>query len=284
MSNETSAKRRDSFLGIPRTAIICGIVLLLCAVAVPYGMELLMKSRCRAYWRSQLELMAQGSRNYLSSRGTFPPAAILDEDGRSMHSWRVLLLPYLPQNVFYDQYELNEPWNGPNNQRLLQEYVGEPKFEDEEAYDITHVRWFYQCDPCAPWPLDGFGTSIVMVVDPNQPPVRVTERFPSSKIDNRWQAQVYAGEDLMFVGIEESDIHWMEPRDLSLREVHIQCDEAGKPTSSRPRITASVVMDANGEFQFFDEEETLERLQQMQLQSKVEPNSDQEKGAGPIGN
>jgi hypothetical protein len=199
-----------------------------------------------------------------------------------MHSWRVLLLPYLPQNVFYDQYDLDEPWNGPNNQRLLQEYVGEPKFEDEEAYDITHVRWFYQCDPCAPWPLDGFGTSIVMVIDPSQAPVRVTEKFPSSKIDNRWQAQLPAGEDLMFVGIQESDIHWMEPRDLSLGELQIQCDDAGKPTSSRPQVTASVTINANGEFQFFDEEETLERLQQMQ--SKIEPNSDQEEEAGPNGN
>ena len=35
-----------------------------------------------------------------------------------MHSWRVLLLPYLDQLELYNAYRFDEPWDGPNN-RLL---------------------------------------------------------------------------------------------------------------------------------------------------------------------
>jgi hypothetical protein len=36
-----------------------------------------------------------------------------------MHSWRVLLLPYLGEAGFYAQYRFDEPWDGPNNSGLL---------------------------------------------------------------------------------------------------------------------------------------------------------------------
>jgi len=56
--------------------------------------------------------------NYAAANGHFPPAYIADENGKPMHSWRVLLLPYLEQDDLYDQYSFDEPWNGPNNSKL----------------------------------------------------------------------------------------------------------------------------------------------------------------------
>ena len=35
-----------------------------------------------------------------------------------MHSWRVLLLPFLEQTPLYEKYRFDEPWNGPNNRKL----------------------------------------------------------------------------------------------------------------------------------------------------------------------
>lgn len=55
--------------------------------------------------------------NYHNAHGCFPPAYIVDESGRPMHSWRVLL-PYLEQEALYDQYDFSEPWDGPNNRKL----------------------------------------------------------------------------------------------------------------------------------------------------------------------
>ena len=58
------------------------------------------------------------SKVYEDEHGCFPPAYVADASGRPMHSWRVLILPYLDQQQLYDQYDFSEPWNGPNNQQL----------------------------------------------------------------------------------------------------------------------------------------------------------------------
>lgn len=59
--------------------------------------------------------------NYVSANGHFPPAYIADENGKPMHSWRVLLLPYLEEEAIFDQYDFDEPWNGPNNSKLAEQ-------------------------------------------------------------------------------------------------------------------------------------------------------------------
>lgn len=57
--------------------------------------------------------------SYLESHGHYPPAWIADETGKPLLSWRVLILPYLDGQLLYDQFDLTEPWDGPNNSRLL---------------------------------------------------------------------------------------------------------------------------------------------------------------------
>jgi hypothetical protein len=56
--------------------------------------------------------------NYQDEHGRLPPAYIADDNGRPMHSWRVLLLKYLDKEL-YDAYDFDEPWDGPNNCKLL---------------------------------------------------------------------------------------------------------------------------------------------------------------------
>jgi ABC-type antimicrobial peptide transport system permease subunit len=36
-----------------------------------------------------------------------------------MHSWRVLILPFLEADLVYRQYNFDEPWDGPNNRLLM---------------------------------------------------------------------------------------------------------------------------------------------------------------------
>jgi hypothetical protein len=40
-------------------------------------------------------------------------------DGKPLLSWRVLLLPFIEQDELYKQFHLDEPWDSPNNIRLL---------------------------------------------------------------------------------------------------------------------------------------------------------------------
>jgi hypothetical protein len=48
-----------------------------------------------------------------------PPATLYDAEGKPLHSWRVLLLPYLDQDDLYRQFRLDEPWDSPHNLALL---------------------------------------------------------------------------------------------------------------------------------------------------------------------
>jgi Protein of unknown function (DUF1559) len=47
------------------------------------------------------------------------PKNTYSPDGRPLLSWRVQLLPHLGQQQLYNQFRQDEPWDGPNNRRLL---------------------------------------------------------------------------------------------------------------------------------------------------------------------
>ncbi len=59
--------------------------------------------------------------NYHNRHQCFPPAVTYDAAGKPMHSWRVLILPWLGEKSLYDSYSMDEPWNGPNNTKLLEQ-------------------------------------------------------------------------------------------------------------------------------------------------------------------
>ncbi|MBQ9811837.1 MAG: DUF1559 domain-containing protein [Thermoguttaceae bacterium] len=57
---------------------------------------------------------------YQADHGTLPPAFTVDENGKPLHSWRVLILPYLGEEnkALYDQIRLDEPWDSDYNKRF----------------------------------------------------------------------------------------------------------------------------------------------------------------------
>ena len=54
---------------------------------------------------------------YRRDHGTLPPAFTVDENGKPLNSWRVLILPYLGSDAkaLYDQIRLDEPWDSEYN-------------------------------------------------------------------------------------------------------------------------------------------------------------------------
>jgi hypothetical protein len=57
--------------------------------------------------------------NYEAEHGRLPPAVVYGEDGKPLHSWRVLILPYLDEEALYKDFRLDEPWDSPHNIQLL---------------------------------------------------------------------------------------------------------------------------------------------------------------------
>jgi hypothetical protein len=60
--------------------------------------------------------------------------------------WRVAVLPYLEQKDLYKQFKLDEPWDGPNNKKLLAQMPDvyrDPRFQrKEEKPTETYYRGF----------------------------------------------------------------------------------------------------------------------------------------------
>lgn len=55
---------------------------------------------------------------YERQHGALPPAHTVDAQGNPLHSWRVLLLPYLGEEELHGKLRLDEPWDSRHNRRF----------------------------------------------------------------------------------------------------------------------------------------------------------------------
>lgn len=56
---------------------------------------------------------------YIGTHKKLPPSVVYDQQGRPLHSWRVLILPFLGEERLYARFRLNEPWDSAHNAQLL---------------------------------------------------------------------------------------------------------------------------------------------------------------------
>jgi nitrate reductase gamma subunit len=73
----------------------------------------------RSMSANNLKQIALAMHNYHSVHNCFPPAVIMGPDGKTPHSWRVELLPFLEQTQLYQSYKMDEPWDSENNRKIL---------------------------------------------------------------------------------------------------------------------------------------------------------------------
>jgi hypothetical protein len=94
------------------------ITLLLGSVALVSGYQ--HHARSYGWFQNKMHLRELGlaMHEYAGVHGRFPPAVLYSKDGKPLHSWRVLLLPYLDEDL-YKQFNLEEPWDSPHNIKLL---------------------------------------------------------------------------------------------------------------------------------------------------------------------
>ena len=99
---------------------VLGLLCLMCLIALLLPADAVSRTAGRRM-RCMMNLkdISLALLNYHTANGCFPPAVVVGKDGKPMHSWRVLLLPYLEQRDLYEAYDFQEPWDGPKNKRLL---------------------------------------------------------------------------------------------------------------------------------------------------------------------
>ncbi|MFO0915040.1 MAG: DUF1559 domain-containing protein [Pirellulales bacterium] len=72
--------------------------------------------------------------NYEADHGHLPPPYTVDARGNRLHSWRVLILPYLDEEDLYRQIDLTKPWNDPVNLPFANQM---PEIFRCPAYEMT---------------------------------------------------------------------------------------------------------------------------------------------------
>lgn len=181
--------------------VFSALFLALVLVLLSYGMKANLEIGKSAECNGKIHHVGRALHNYHSDKGHFPPAYIADENGKPMHSWRMLILPYLGDGKLkeiYDKYNFGEPWNGPNNSKL------------HDIVPRDGGRLIFHC------PLDNSPattTSFVVVVGPDT-------MWPGNKTIQYSDVTDAEGSTILVVEMVNSGIHWMEPQDLHVTQMN----------------------------------------------------------------
>jgi hypothetical protein len=177
----------------------------------------------RAQCTNNLKQIGLAMHNYHDTYKCFPPAYIPDEDGEPMHSWRVLILPFMEQGYVYDQYNFDEPWDSPANLALADTMINPYQCPSSPASDLSETSYAVIEGPGALFD----GPNAYKISD-------VTDGTSNT---------------IMVVEVAGSGIHWMEPRDLELEQLDLQINGPnGDIQSNHPGGVNATIADGSVRF------------------------------------
>ncbi|HEX6963403.1 MAG TPA: DUF1559 domain-containing protein, partial [Lacipirellula sp.] len=190
--------RQAAFLRLGIALFVVAALLLL-APAVATARNSALRNKCIL----NIKQIMLALESYRSDNGAYPPAYIADAEGRPMHSWRVLILPYIDERELYEAYNFDEPWDGPNNRKLWGRMPN--------IYECPEVKACRQagCPPCADRPADV--ASYVAVVGEGT-------AWPGGRGRKTAELVDPSAETLVVLEYCGGTQPWTAPVDLSLRE------------------------------------------------------------------
>ena len=219
-------QRRFTLVELLIVVAVIGVLVAMLLPAVRTSGEAARRSMCS----NNLRHIAIALRSYETDHNALPPAYTVDADGKPLHSWRTLILPYLEQKPLYDKIDLSKPWNDPAN----------------KAANETRVST-YQC-PSANTPAGH--TTYLAVVGPTSC-LQPARPRPSAEIkDGRGSLLIVMEMD------PKRAVHWMSPMDASEQAV---LSFATADPLSHPGGAHGVL--ADGSIRFFGKDTTAATLQ-----------------------
>jgi Protein of unknown function (DUF1559) len=113
---------RKKGLGIGAIVLIVMLILVLCGGGMIGGLLFsvmrIREAANRMSSSNNLKQVGLAFYNYNDANDELPDNSYGPE-GKPLLSWRVHILPFIEQDNLYRQFKLDEPWDGPNNIRLL---------------------------------------------------------------------------------------------------------------------------------------------------------------------
>lgn len=211
--------------------VLCGgILVALLLPAVQAAREAARRMQCG----NNLKQIGLALHNYHDTYKSFPPAYTVDADGKPLHSWRTLLLPFLDQQALYSQIDLNEPWDSPKNQLV-------------QNVDVAVFR--------CPSEMPGSGCSYLAIVGPNTV-------FQGPKPVNLADIRDGTSNTLMVVEVEGNKASWMAPVDLDAAKMPTKPNSGPNSLGSRHPGGLQVVL-CDGSVRFISDTIDPKLLQNM---------------------
>jgi prepilin-type processing-associated H-X9-DG protein len=195
----------------------------------------------RSQCRNHLKQIGLALHNYHDTYNCLPPAYAVDEEGRPLYSWRVLLLPYMDdrERELYPRFRLDQPWDSAHNLKLLNatpEYFGLHCPSDEEN--------------------PGTETNYVMIVGTGS-----LSQGPNCVAFD--QITDGTSNTIAVVEVTGSGISWTEPRDLVVQEVSFRINDADHLGISSHHPGGAQVLFCDGSTRFLPESTDPQLIQAM---------------------
>lgn len=182
-------KRRRNLLNV----VVAATLLFLFTCCLLPGVSVARDAARRVQCLMCVKHIALAMVNYEARWKSLPPAITYDAHGKPMHSWRVLLLPYLDEIVLYEDYNFNEPWDGPNNSKLL-----------------SRMPFIYQCPSLKDHPGSDYKTSYRVLVG---------ERTCFPQVGSRKLNEIIDGSSATLLCVESNKlVPWMAPIEPTVDE------------------------------------------------------------------
>lgn len=118
--------RRNALKGSSIALIVSGVLFAILAIVAVYLVARdytdgpsASSRRASTECQDNLNRIVSALQSYEAEHGHYPPAYTVDPNTQlPLHSWRVLILPYLGEEDLFRQIDLTEPWNSAKNRPL----------------------------------------------------------------------------------------------------------------------------------------------------------------------
>lgn len=95
----------------------------------------------RAQSMNNLKQIGLALHNYHDTHGHFPAPVMMGPDGKTPHSWRVAILPFVEEADMFNQYRFDEPWDSEHNKKVTEKIP--PVFRHPmDKKDSTNASFF----------------------------------------------------------------------------------------------------------------------------------------------